>query len=257
MTEHEDWLDPDIRSLDLTEIEKGGLQVYRNYISAFEDQSLSLFRESVSEYSIDLNALSKLFESVVVEDLRFLPIICCAYAEEMLKNAFRLSIPDGVPGGKESLFGGYGPLSTLSGRIRLAFAFDILSMDLVQQIDRLRKLRNEISHSWEMKSLDELERFVKQKSVYPIEEDLQMRFGQTKKENSNNPHADFRVRLIWLMGRLCYEANFYYQAKKAKISPQRALYEDGGLASLQTIAKLCIKTTSRVRPNLRVPGDQC
>jgi hypothetical protein len=42
------------------------------------------------------------------------------------------------------MFGGYGALSDLAKRIQLAYALDILSPDLMEELDRLRSARNAI-----------------------------------------------------------------------------------------------------------------
>jgi hypothetical protein len=85
--------------------------------------------------------------------VRFLPVIACAFADDVLKATFKEVLPDRIPGRKASMFSGYGALSDLAKRIQLAHAFDVLSPDLMEELDRLRSARNAISHSWNIDSL--------------------------------------------------------------------------------------------------------
>ncbi len=85
--------------------------------------------------------------------MRFLPVIVCAFANDVLKATFKEVLPDRIPGGKGSMLGAYGALSDLAKRIQLAYAFDIFSPDLMEELDRLRYARNAISHSWNIESL--------------------------------------------------------------------------------------------------------
>jgi len=60
------------------------------------------------------------------EDVKFVPVIACAFADEELAEMFKAFLPDGIPGGKKGLLGSFGPLSNLFNRIQFAYAFDSL-----------------------------------------------------------------------------------------------------------------------------------
>lgn len=149
----DEWFDPDIACMGLTYSEKAGLQIYRNYTRSFEDHAIKRFVETLNLESLDLADLERLIRLVTGEDARFLPVIVCAFADDLLRTTFKAALPDGIPGGKENMFGGYGPLSDFAKRIQLAYAFNILSPDLMQELDRLRSARNAISHSWNIGDL--------------------------------------------------------------------------------------------------------
>jgi hypothetical protein len=109
--------DDDIAAMNLTEFEKNGLQVYRNYNKAFERAKETRFAEIIDSEDIDTGRLTTIFEHFLSEDVRFLPVIACAFADELLKEMFIKWISADVPGGPKSLFTQYGPLSSLFHRI--------------------------------------------------------------------------------------------------------------------------------------------
>lgn len=154
-SDDEDWLDADIRALELSYGEKSGLHIHRNYTKAFEREAIKRFRLALAERSGDYAALGRLASLLVIEDIRLLPIIVCGYADDILKSLFKSAIPDDVPGGKADMLNGYGPLSDLSKRIRLAHAFGVLSADLMEALDRVRSVRNRISHDWDLSKIQD------------------------------------------------------------------------------------------------------
>ena len=238
------WFDPDIESLELDWGEKAGLQIYRNYTRSFEDNAIAKFRETLARESLDVADLTKVISFLLEEDLRFLPVISCGYADDLLKMAFRKALPDGVPGGTAEMFGGYGPLSDLSKRIRLAYAFDVVSADLMLALDKVRVARNRISHDWDLTKIEGFHQSGRVSELEPIElyiSDRAQRHPELDAELDSS--SAFRVRLIWLVGRLTYEATAYHRAKAARLSPFRALYEDGGSAWLQQISTVCMDAT--------------
>lgn len=246
MTE-ENWFDPDIDAMQLGWGEKAGLQLYRNYTRSFENHAIGRFREALEREQLDLGRLERLISLLVSEDLRFLPIILCAFADDLLKEAFKAAIPDGVPGGKADMFSGYGPLSDLSKRIKMAFAFDVLSADLMTGLDRVRAARNEIAHSWDSATLGEFYAGGRVADLFPIEVHLAERAAKDPELGAMlNAGSAFRVRVIWLAGRLAYEAAFYGLAKKAHLSPSRTLYEEGGTQWLTKVSGICMDGTKAV-----------
>lgn len=247
MDSDENWFDPDIDAMLLGWGEKAGLQIYRNYTRSFENHAIGKFREALNRERFDVQELEKLVDLIVREDLRFIPIILCAFADDILEDALKAAIPDGVPGGNAKLFSGYGPLSDLSKRIKMAFAFDVLSADLMADLDRVRETRNKISHSWNSGTLGDFYVGGRVADLFPIEVHLAERVAKEPELGTSlNAGAAFRVRVIWLAGRLRYEASFYGLAKKARLSPTRALYEDGGTQWLTRVAGICMEATKSV-----------
>ena len=132
--------DADIANLDLTEGEKDGLQVYRNYSRSFTDAREKQFARGVDHAPTDTSQLEEVLSLIVSEDIRFVPVIACAFADDDLKLMFQRFLPDGVPGGKKSLLGRSGPISTLFQRIQFAFAFDMAHSDILIALARLSQL---------------------------------------------------------------------------------------------------------------------
>src|SRR5882672_1665762 len=55
----------------------------------------------------------------------------------------------------KSLFTGYGPLSTFSSKIDMAYALGIISSDVHREMNKIREIRNKFAHSKALLSLDQ------------------------------------------------------------------------------------------------------
>lgn len=81
-------------------------------------------------------------------DERGLVLSLAAFAEEALGDlikAFLMSVP-----ATNALVEGFNaPLGTFSARIKMTFALGLITQEQFQDLERLRKIRNEFSHKWE------------------------------------------------------------------------------------------------------------
>jgi hypothetical protein len=243
----DDWFDADIAAMDLGYGEKAGLQIYRNYTRSFEDHAIKKFVDALDVEEFDLAPLRRLVHLVSTDDARFIPVIACAYADDALRDVFKATLRDDIPGGKSSLLGGYGPLADLSKRIQLAHAFEVMSPDLMLELDHLRVARNAISHSWDLSSMSEFYtggRVAKMFRVEdPVLENSELRDEFSKKFSDE---SRFRVRVIWLLCRLAYEAKSYQRAKDAKLTPQRVLYGNPPTKWLQLVGQVAVEATRAI-----------
>lgn len=242
--------DEDIATLDLTDAEKNGLQVYRNYTRAFQEHGIKEFRTQVDREKHPTSDLGKLLRSLANEDLRLLPVLICSYADDLLGQLFQREIPDGVPGGKGALFSGYGPLSNFAGRIQTAYCFDFLSQDLLGDLNKLRKVRNDISHGWD---IEDLERIFEEAPATDLSA-VEAEFGHSAQLGQESIAAlssegVFRVRLIWITARLFYECQLYRRAVRQQIPVQKALYGPYHPAVLTEVAGLAVESTKLVQKN--------
>lgn len=126
-----EFLDRDIAAMKLSDEEKNGLQVYRNYSKAFDKYRAKEFAESLQTNEHALADLTEVLKLIANEEPRTLPVIACAFADDQLKEMFRREIPEAVPGGRGELLSGFGPLSRLSQRVQMAYAFGWLSKDVL------------------------------------------------------------------------------------------------------------------------------
>jgi len=85
--------------------------------------------------------LANLDESALVLSL-------AAFAEEALRDLIQAYL---MPGDStDKLLAGFNaPLGTFSARIRMAHALGLLTCHQADDLDRLRKIRNEFAHNWE------------------------------------------------------------------------------------------------------------
>ena len=241
-----DW-DEDIAALDLSDVEKDGLQVYRNYTLAFEGQAEKVFAKEADAEPFDILALERVLELVAIEDARFLPVIACAYSDDLLTSMFRAELPDSVPSGKSTLFGPHGPLSTLFNRLQLAAAFDMLSPDLISDLDRVRKARNDISHSWDISAFRNFFTEPQSSKLYPVDQVIAENIEELRSSMEDaDPQKLFRVRLIWIMALLTYETAYYARAKRHRLSPHKALFGPNQPKSLSKVSGIALNATKKV-----------
>jgi hypothetical protein len=244
-----DW-DDDIAKLNLSQGEKDGLQVFRNYQRAFEDSAEKEFSKKIDATKIDATRLNDVLRLIAKEDLRVLPVIVCAYCDDQLKEMFEKQIINDSLISKTSLFGPYGPLSNLFNRIQLTHAFELVSGEVMRDLDKVRSARNKLSHTWNTDSLKQFYTTGEITKIFPIENILQNRSdwfaGIKLEELSKSPDKVFRVRLIWLVMRITYETMFFYEAKKKNLNPVRTLYGKNAPKFLGNISANAIEITLEI-----------
>jgi len=86
-----DFWDSDIAALNLTDGEKTGLQVFRNYTRAFEKSAAERFVSESNRAEYDTSKLDGILNLIVAEDVRFLPVIACSFSDEQLEEMFKRS----------------------------------------------------------------------------------------------------------------------------------------------------------------------
>jgi hypothetical protein len=237
--------DDDIAKLNLTDIEKNGLQIYRNYQRSFEDHAQKQFIAEIDAEPFDTTDLKHVLQLIASEDPVFVPVIACSFFDEILKKMFKKEIGDKIPGGRSKLAGPYGPISDLFKRIQLASAFDMVSSDIMFEVDKLRCIRNAVSHTWDIKSLKEFFKEEPATSIFPIHDLLKSRpnwFGSSPKPISDL--EKFRVSVIWILARLAYETSLYARVKRRRLDPYKTLYGSGHPKRLIAIAMVAM-TVSR------------
>lgn len=240
--------DDDIAELDMSDVEKNGLQVYRNYTKAFERDQAKKFAIAVNSECHDVSRFKKVCDAIASDDERLVPVIACAFADEVLDEMYKREVPNGIPGGRDSLFSGYGPFSSLSKRIQVAYAFGWVSEDILKDMDSLRKVRNKFSHIWDHESLSGYAEQAPISNITPIEtmfKGHEERLLLAGVENLT-PLGRFRIRTIWLLGRLYYESLLYPRALKRRLQPYVVLYGEHQPDLLSQIAGVCSEFTRKV-----------
>jgi hypothetical protein len=219
------------------------VQLFRNYYRAVNTHLEKKFAAKIDGESFDTTLLEQIQTLIVNEDVRFLPVLVCAYADDRLKEVFKREVPKYVPGGASTLFGPYGPLATLFNRLQLTFVFDLMSPDLVIDLDRLRKARNVVSHSWNTESLRDLHIKSDLKEIYPVEEVLAEEEQDSERFSGLDALRKLRLRLVWMMMRLTYEAAYYSRAKRERLLPFNVLYGPNRPKRLYAISSLTRKAS--------------
>ncbi len=242
-----DYWDSEIAATELSAEEKNGMQFYKNFSTAIEARRIEMAVEHLNTMEPSLDELVKVAALMAVEQPLSLSVVACAYADDLLKQMFKREIPQAVPGGRNELLNGFGPLSRLSQRIQIAFAFSWMSTNLLTELDLLRRIRNEISHKWDSELLRErLNELVESK-----QERLEEQLGNGEHFEAGfherlSTTAKFRVRLVWLLGRVFYESQYFVPTTKLRLDPQVVLYSGKPPALLSKVASLCVTTTREI-----------
>jgi hypothetical protein len=242
----ENW-DSDIAALNLTDGEKNGMQVFRNYKKAFEKMAIANFVTESDAVNFEVGKLDGILELIIREDIRFLSVIACSFCDEQLEEMFKREIPSGIPGGRSTMLSGYGSLSRFSQRIQVAYAFGWMSPDILEELDKLRKIRNDTSHTWDINSVHEKLEILIDTRMSKIElnlgdgEKLPERFWETLPKESL-----FRVRLIWLVSRCFYESQLFAAAVKKRLQAHTALYGETKPNLLTEVAARSVNATKLI-----------
>jgi hypothetical protein len=239
--------DEDIAALKLGDDEKNGLQVFRNYQKAFDKRASEQFIAEINLASFDLTPLDGILNLIGKEDIRFLPVFFCSFADEQLERMFRQEIPETVPSGRASMLSGFGGLSRLSQRIQTAYAFNWMTTDILLELDKLRKIRNETSHSWDVEVLRSKLNLLVDGRMHQLEKELGD--GVNLPENFWEPLSKDsipRIRLVWLAGRCFYESKLYPQVVKRRLHVFQTLYGEHKPQLLANISNRCLSATKVV-----------
>jgi hypothetical protein len=201
----------------------------------YQKERQKQFATGVDHIPLDVSELRRAMSLIVREDIRFVPVITCAFADDELGEMFRMFLPNDIPGGKNGMLGRYGPISNLFARLQFAFAFDMVHSDILLALDMLRKHRNNIAHTWDQETLKDF-----LSTPLPKMDELEnaLVHGDIKDggEGQISPEASLRLRSVWLLARLFYETRFYTLAKMAKLTPFDALYGDSQPKAFEAIA---------------------
>lgn len=238
-----DW-DEDIAELNLSDVEKNGLQVYRNYVRAFTQKKIEDFVVEIDQEAFSLEEFTNVAEHIVLEDTRFLPILACSYADDVLRDMYMQIIPRNIDNGRKSLISQFGPLSTLYLKTQIAHSFSCVSEDLVFELHKIRKARNKISHSCNLQDLTEFYSDKPVSEIVPVEATLQERDAGI--HGDLNDEQAFRIRLVWVLSRLFYECALYVRAKEKGICPREALYGKTHPRLLGKVSKVALDASRRI-----------
>lgn len=242
-----DWWDDDIAAMELSREEKNGLQVFRNYDRAFSANAVQRFIATVDEESFDTGVLERVVSIVANDDYRLVTIVACAFSDDLLKDVFKeLATERAIGNNAAALLGPLGPLGDFSKRIQVAAIFDVMSIDLLTDLDRLRSARNKIAHAWEQRGHEDLLTSGKAAGIFPIEDLLRDQARLSSQHDRLSQIDKLRIRTIWLLARVSYEGPLYVRARTARLHPLTALYGHPRPRRLTAISAIADAASERV-----------
>jgi hypothetical protein len=81
---------------------------YMRALRAYEKDRQEQFAAEVDAIPFDVSDLRRAMNQLAREDIRFIPVIACAFADTELEKMFKQFLPDNIPGGKSSMLGRFG-----------------------------------------------------------------------------------------------------------------------------------------------------
>lgn len=113
-----------------------------------------------------------LFRQMANESDRVCAIIGCCLLEEDLERTLRSRTAKGLEVNQvESLFQGYGPLSTFSAKIALCHVFGFITEAMFHDLEIIRRIRNKFAHEYGKREFfddDTFQRLCCVRCTYPI-----------------------------------------------------------------------------------------
>ncbi|HRD47290.1 MAG TPA: hypothetical protein PLF78_12490 [Caulobacter sp.] len=137
--------DDDIGSLSLSDVEKNGLQVFRNYTNAFQKQAAKDVAAAAGEVLFDTDQLSDDLAEIALSEPIIAVLQAAAVADELLKDMFQREGRKNLK--PEPLLGPLGPLGDFNKRLKIAALAGFIDDNDLTFFDELRQVRNRIAHS--------------------------------------------------------------------------------------------------------------
>ena len=94
--------------MQLSDVERNGLQVFRNYSKAFDKRRIGDVIREIDLLNIDMGPFQHVNELILREDPRIVTVVVCAFLDDQLRDMYRRELPDGIPGGAGELLNGLG-----------------------------------------------------------------------------------------------------------------------------------------------------
>lgn len=138
-----DW-DDDIVGLPLSDVEKNGLQVFRNYSRAFHRKKVEEAKEKAAGLTFDVEGLRGDIAALVTSPVELALLSACSIADDLLKDMFKRLEKPGLK--VAEMVSPLGPLSDLNRRLKVAALADFIDQDDFGFFDGIRKLRNKVAH---------------------------------------------------------------------------------------------------------------
>ena len=99
------------------------------------------------EHSDAPNFLNTCYQLLMAEADRGCILLGVSMLDEQLKILFQKMLPHGTSNKKrKELFEGKGPFGTLSSKLDIAHVCQLLPLEIIESIHKLRKLRNDLAH---------------------------------------------------------------------------------------------------------------
>jgi len=186
-----------------------------------------LLRERVSDSDMHETEVQEFFLSLQTESSRALAIVVFSYIDDKLRALMLSHFNPGIAGGAESLFDGFGPLSTASSRIKVAGGLWWLSPMTYRHLELLRRIRNEFAHNPFLATFDESPVRDLLAQFSPVEEEpWRLMADDLIAHGTATRRQLFHVRAVLTCSHMIQELRANPIALKMGLSPS-ALIEDG------------------------------
>ena len=115
-------------------------------VAAMYAEQVRRLRERVQEQHFDLDEFESYFVGLQEESVRALAVLSFSYIDSCMCELMKRHLNTEIQGGVDSLFDQSGPLNTASTRIKLCAALWWIGKNTCNDLDILRKIRNDFAH---------------------------------------------------------------------------------------------------------------
>lgn len=226
-------------------------EIVERAAKAMHDYNIAVLSKEVAKIDIPIEQILAVLRASCGESPRSAAILLFSLIDDLLKFFFKVHLNGGIKGGLDSLFDGFGMLSTASSRITLAASLFWLSPQTYADANIARRIRNIFAHDVSVHLFDD-------EPVRGLVHSMSRAEESIRKSIDAPPPRDmfdlFLVRMALLVAGVVNEMAVSRRARELSLSI-RPFGGDDTPANLLIVHKLAIRYMLEVMFNGRAAAQ--